>query len=261
VSLATGRRPSCRCFGSLSQKPIGWHTVAFSGILTGIGFTALVSSTENWSLTIPLASAREVLEAAIVLETAVIVAIGCLGVWLLTNLLRQHGQILLRLEAVEKRELIDLPPRLAPAFSLPTLKGERLELGNLLGIYTSLILIFVDPDCPSCVQLISLLSEWKPRPGTGLIIISRGSHSANQDKFGALSDDYPILLQLDHEVLEEYQIHGTPAAVVVGRDKRIFGPPLLGLVPIRSRLFGLQDSTDIPEDIGVVPPSLYSKIT
>ncbi len=90
------------------------------------------------------------------------------GGWLGSQLLRQNGRILLRLDELEKRlnELefggADEPESLpigseAPAFELADLSGERKSLGRFRG--QSVLLIFFNPDCGFCRDMMPKLAE------------------------------------------------------------------------------------------------------
>src|SRR5437667_8994027 len=90
------------------------------------------------------------------------------GGWLGWQLLRQNGRILLRLDELEKRlnDLLfaegDEPKGLpvgseAPAFELPDLTGERKSLAQFRG--QPVLLIFFNPDCGFCRELIPKLAE------------------------------------------------------------------------------------------------------
>src|SRR5262245_24025418 len=85
------------------------------------------------------------------------------GTWLGYQLLRQHGRILLRLEAIDKqlgrragttqREAARRPEGLpvgktAPDFELPDLAGVRRKLSDFRG--QDVLLIFFNPQCGFC---------------------------------------------------------------------------------------------------------------
>src|SRR6266566_1004193 len=90
------------------------------------------------------------------------------GGWLGSQLLRQNGRILLRLDELEKRlnELefggADEPESLpigseAPAFELADLAGERKSLAQFRG--QPVLLIFFNPECGFCRDMMPKLAE------------------------------------------------------------------------------------------------------
>jgi len=81
------------------------------------------------------------------------------------------------------------------------------------------LLIFSDPGCTQCAELMPQVAEWQDRHRQALVItvISRGDPSAKQAQaadFGVHS----VLLQKDSEIADKFAIAGTPSAVLVGAD-------------------------------------------
>src|SRR3712207_1680850 len=89
--------------------------------------------------------------------------------WLLLNLLRQNGRLLLRIEALEKKlglpnvaAATSLQPSTglplgtpAPPFSLSdVLTGQIMTLDALCASKTPVLLVFTDPDCAPCTALL-----------------------------------------------------------------------------------------------------------
>jgi len=107
----------------------------------------------------------------------------------------------------------------APRFELPTASGGTLSLEALLARGQSVALVFVSPGCGPCATLLAEVSRWQTTLAKELTIglISSGSLEDNQrmaEKYG-LTD---VGVQEDAEVLDSYQLDGTPAAVVVTQD-------------------------------------------
>ena len=95
------------------------------------------------------------------------------GAWLCWQLLRQNGRLLLRLEELEKRldtlefgednQPTGLPVGAeAPAFELQDLAGEHKSLAQYRG--RSLLLIFFNPACGYCRELLPKLVALSPSP-------------------------------------------------------------------------------------------------
>jgi peroxiredoxin len=102
VQLARGRRPDCRCFGRLHSAPVGRSSLVRNGVLAAV---AGLVAWGGWH-----DAGRRVTDGLGGLSppswwsasTAVVVLAG-LGLqgWLILNLLRQNGRILLRLDTLD----------------------------------------------------------------------------------------------------------------------------------------------------------------
>jgi Methylamine utilisation protein MauE len=129
-NLAHGRTPQCHCFGQLHSAPVGWPTLlrnlvlaAIAGFIVGLGRVNIGPSAVSW-----LGTLTTVQRIGLLVGVILAVLLMALG-WILVQVLRQQGRLLLRLEAVEKqlaagggaptRALAGLPiGTLAPAFRL-----------------------------------------------------------------------------------------------------------------------------------------------
>jgi len=95
------------------------------------------------------------------------------------------------------------------------------------------LLIFSDPGCTQCAELMPQVAEWQDRHRQALVItvISRGDPSAKQAQaadFGVHS----VLLQKDSEIADKFAIAGTPSAVLVGADGTIASAVAAGIEAI-----------------------------
>jgi peroxiredoxin len=188
----------------------------------------------------------------------ILLALIILEGWILFQTLRQHGRLLLRLEALEERlaETGLTPPAnsaadstlgnaglpvgtQAPTFALPGLHGETLTLEALRANDKPVLLLFSDPGCGPCNALLPEIGRWQ-RDYSGkltLAVISRGTPDANLAK----SSEHGItqvLVQKDREVSQSYQAYGTPSAVLVRPDGTIGTPLAQGADAIRSLVAG-----------------------
>ena len=180
----------------------------------------------------------------IVLLVGGVLVLGLLGIlgWAVVNLMSQNGRLLTRLDALEAAIATGevLPsnaaaaqPGLAvgtpaPAFALPDLEGNTVTLDSLRTPGVPLILLFTDPDCGPCNQILRQVNRWREVAGNRLdiAVISRGSTEANRAKAREHGLNH-VLLQPDREVTQSYHVQGTPAAVIVHPDGTI-GTPLAG---------------------------------
>src|SRR5262249_34716726 len=153
-----------------------------------------------------------------------LIGVGC---WLAYQLVRQNGRILLRLEALEASLRQQLPaagqplPGLplgsaAPDFELLDLFGAPQALAPFRG--RRLLLIFFNPDCGFCVQMLpdlaALASDGKagrPLP----LVITTGKAEENRLLLREHDIRCPVLLQEQMEVASKYQVNGTPVGYLI----------------------------------------------
>jgi thiol-disulfide isomerase/thioredoxin len=157
-------------------------------------------------------------------------------------LLGQNGRLLVRIEALEANvaSVAGMPSpngvahqaeeglpvgSQAPAFSLSGLFGETLTLDALRASGKPVMLLFTDPNCGPCTELLPQIGRWQEEHFGKLTIalISRGTAEENRAKsseHGLTS----VLLQEDWEVSDAYEARGTPSAVLVQPDGTIASP-------------------------------------
>jgi len=269
LSVVRGRAPECHCFGQLHSQPASWRTLARNGALAILCGVALAAgphagrmSASGWVA--GLTPASVILVLAILLLIAVLAMQG----WFVFELLRQHGRILGRLEALEARAsesragpdahnaapALAIPPdgsatnghtpglpigAVAPDFDLTSLGGPRVSLATLRAAGTPVLLIFSDPGCGPCNALLPDIADWQRLHAEQLtiVIISRAGADSNRAKAKEhrLRD---VLLQEDREVSTLYQARGTPSAVMVSVDGRIASSLSSGAVAISALVEG-----------------------
>jgi peroxiredoxin len=240
ANLLRGKKPDCRCFGQLKPTPIGPSTLVRN---CGLGAVAVFAAWQG-GLSRPgvidalaglTASEQLGLAAAIVLAAA----IAWQG-WLILGLLAQQGRLLLRLEAAEAAlgrnasaspSLPGLPVgNLAPGFALPDLDGRQVTLDQLRAPGRPLLLVFTDPECGSCRELLPEVAAWhadKSSPFSVALITRRGG------KYDKGANRPPVLLQAVDEVSRSYLVAGTPSAVIIRTDGIIAAPLVAGADAIR----------------------------
>lgn len=215
LQLLRGRTPRCHCFGRLSGAPIGWHTVArnaalaaAAGLLLGRGAGVELTSAAGLSL----------------LGVAAGVALLGGAGWLLVALWRQQGRLLLRLEALEAAAGSPpaAEPRLgtpAPAFVARDLRGVQRSLAELLRRGKPLMLLFGDPACALCNDLLPQVGVWQRahHAAVTLVLVVRGDAAENRAKTAAFGLT-TVLLQDGAGIFEAFGVQGTPSAVWVEAD-------------------------------------------
>lgn len=253
INLSRGRRPECHCFGQLHSSPVGWRTLLRNLVLAFLaGFVVLRGrddpgpSVVGWIRDLPTQLLVGLVGGVVAL------ALLALLIWLVANLLRQNGRLLLRLDALEQRLAAAGIPALpagttmepeaglpvgtvAPPFQLPGVYGESLTLDSLRAAGKPVLLVFADPDCGPCNALLPEIGRWQ-RVHAGnvtIAIVSRGPRDANRAK----SEEHGltnVLLQDGRKVSEAYLENATPSAVLVRPDGTIGSPMAGGADAIRS---------------------------
>ena len=234
-SLARGRKPNCHCFGQLHSAPAGGKTLARNATLAAVagfvvwqGYNGAGPSAVGW-LSSPSAN-------RIVPLIFGLVVLGLLvgAWWLLLQVVRQNGRLLSRIETLEGWRLAsgDVPSAngsakglpvgaQAPGFELPGLDGERLTLDSLLASGKPVMLVFTSSGCGPCTAMLPEIARWQEDHAETLTIslVSGGEPEENRAK----SSEHGLrnVLLEDGGVFDEYEVHGTPSAVLVRPDGTI----------------------------------------
>ncbi len=269
-NLRKGRQPDCHCFGKIHSAPAGPSTlIRNSGFAVMAGLIAWHESPGpvDW-----FSGLDELARIVVVFGTA-IVALLVAQVWFSWQIWIQN-RLSLQAMALDNDALsvIDAPPtatqapfraRSAPPFDLATTDGGRLTLRKLLSRRRPVLLLFVDPACGPCRQLIPDIHEWHRRFADEMevVLISRGESDVNLEKFGALT----VALQEDREIYDLYDIEGTPTGVLVSKDGLIRQPYAAGRAEIRELVMRAMEGTSkqgkragaVPDDNDPDDPDLF----
>lgn len=179
-----------------------------------------------------------------IIERAITWAAVGLGSWFCYKLFLRNGRLLLRIEELEAElaELQDdaedddntpygLPEgTLMLDFALPTLSGEMMNLSQWRG--QRVMLIFFDPNCGFCQQMLPDLARLEPNPTDGRpvpLIISTG----DAEKHRRLMEEHGIrctvLLQERDEVAQVYKVPGTPMGYLLDENGVTVSPLVAGV--------------------------------
>ncbi len=238
ASIARGESPDCHCFGQLHSAPAGAPTLARNLALAALaGFVVVAGDDAGPGLIEAIGDLDSTAALAIGLGLAVCLLLAA-GTGAYLQLLRQHGGLLLRVDALEgalRSHGIPIPsaapapsaPGLpvgsaAPEFSLPGLHGETVTLASLRAAGRPVLLVFTDPGCGPCKALLPQLGEWRREHAERLAIALISRDDAERIRAEAAEHEVaPVLAEGDRTVSQRYRAPATPSAVLVDRSGRI----------------------------------------
>jgi thiol-disulfide isomerase/thioredoxin/uncharacterized membrane protein YphA (DoxX/SURF4 family) len=223
-ALRQGKQPDCHCFGQVHSEPASWKTLARNlGLALVAGFVIAEGggpAIDDW------VSARTPAEL-------VSIALGAATVWLAVISLRLRRDKETLRAALENAivSLDKVPVGLpfgsrAPEFALAAVGGEARTLEQLRAAGISILLLFVDPGCGPCRQLLPDLARWQTALANHLPITVIGI--GKRKRLQELSEEHGVhmLVDEDSEVFGAYRFRDTPSAVVVNPDGTIASKPL-----------------------------------
>jgi thiol-disulfide isomerase/thioredoxin len=216
ANLARGRTPDCHCFGRLHSAPAGWSTVARNAVL-GACATAVLAAASSVPEPDAFAWVGKLRLAELLALVAVLGAVGlaAAGGAAFLSLMRSHGRLLVEVDTLRRslvtagidvapeQTLVELgrdPGTPAPDFAAETATGQRISLAGLLEPGLPLLLTFTSPGCGPCAALLPALSRWQQEHAAFL-------------SFATIS--------ADNAAYEDYQVTGTPSAVLISADGQI----------------------------------------
>jgi peroxiredoxin len=170
------------------------------------------------------------------------------GTWLMYQLARQNGRILLRLESIEKQIGHRKEPRAgakrqeagglsvgtdAPDFELPDLTGGHHKLAEFRG--KELLLIFFNPKCGFCTKMVADLAALPTEGSDGEavpVVVSTGDAEENRKLVESYGIRCLVLLQKEREVAEKFRAQGTPMGYRIDGAGRIASELAVGAGPL-----------------------------
>ena len=171
-----------------------------------------------------------------------------IGTWLVYQLARQNGRILLRLESIEEQIGLRAGPRTepkrreagglvvgtaAPDFELPDLTGVRHKLSEFRG--KDLLLIFFNPKCGFCTKMAADLAALPAEGCNGRaipVVVTTGDAEENRKFVEQYGIRCQILLQKEMEVASKFRAQGTPMGYRIDGAGRIASELALGAEPL-----------------------------
>jgi len=236
------REAECHCFGQLHSSRVGWPTLIRNLALALVAVYVIVPARDVSPGYMERIAELSRADLIALLVGTMALAILCAGGWFMMHLLRQHGRLLLRLDALEEqlaaRGIIAHPAGAAdglapgvtaPAFVLPDLNGNSTALDDLLSAGLPLLLVFSHPSCTPCAAMLPQMRVWQSANESDLTIafISQGSVDDNR---AAVADHgiAHILVQREREIADAYEAYATPSAVLISPEGIIASPVVQG---------------------------------
>src|SRR5262249_6460204 len=114
----------------------------------------------------------------------------------------------------------------------------------------SVLLVFSDPHCGPCDELVPHLQELhRNRPDLRVLVISRRDAEATRAKAEALGLTFPIVLQRQWEVSLQYGMFATPIGYLIDGQGMVVKDVAVGIEPILALADGPATA-----DAGIDPP-------
>jgi len=270
-ALVLGQSPPCRCFGELTRAPIGKSTLARNTF-----FLALAAFVSIHGLYYPEQSVPNLFKGirpltGLIMSAAVSAVLFGSGIaFLLLQVLRQQGRVLLQLEAVEAAVLRGEVPSsavpatltqpstpqlqigsVAPTFRGVDINGTAVDLQELLASNKPILLFFAHPRCGPCEAMAPEIAAWQHTHGSILqmIVISQGSSDENRERFTQYGS-MTVILQSTQEAADAYHVYGTPSAVLIRADGTIGSNVASGAEAIRRLLAtAIAMRADVPDSM------------
>lgn len=242
VSLARGKTPECHCFGQLHSEPAGWKTLVRNGLLAALaGLTVAASHAGGTPSAVAWADNLGGVGLLAVALCVTLVAFAVAAVTAFVDLLGSYGKVLVRLEDVEERlaaagiaerEDVDRAPELgldpgapAPGFVAQDEAGASVTLDDLLEPGLPLLLLFTNPACGPCIDLLPEVAAWQDAYADRITIaIATGADDEADeiDATGAPAHGLErVLVDHDLAIYDAFRAAGTPSAVLIAPDGTI----------------------------------------
>lgn len=275
VNLRQGRRPDCHCFGQVASAPIGSRTLFRNGAFAALAATLVLRGpdAQGASLGVWLGDLSGT-ERALLGGQALLLAVAVGLAWVVLQLVRQQGRLLIRLEALEGAPAGATPPPMpeiglpigtpAPDFALPSVDGERVRLADLRSPDRPTLLVFADANCAPCNALLPEIARWQRdhADAVTIAIVSRGPAAATAAKAREHGLRH-VLVEPGHEVAGAYASRPTPSAVLIRADGTIGSQGAAGIEAIRTlaaRLVGAPLSVPAPNGHAARPQPAPSRV-
>lgn len=230
-ALVRGDEVECNCFGNIGSAPVGPATMVRNvGLAVVAGFIAVAPGAPGTSIGAWLGHRSDAELVAFWLGLA-LVGLAATSIWFGRELLRQHGRLILRIEALEAAGRPGLPMGAsAPSFAIEEWSGGELSLDRLLRAGLPVLLVFSDAHCGPCAAAVPLVAnaqrDWAGR--LTIAVISTGATPESEANWREERLEH-VGIAPDFELASSYGIPGSPAAVLVSPEGHIDSPTAQGL--------------------------------
>jgi peroxiredoxin len=114
----------------------------------------------------------------------------------------------------------------APSFSLQDLDGKSVSLADFQG--KLILLNFWASWCTPCLEeMPAMQAAWEKYSEQGFVILAiagdRGNSKAVRKFVSKLNLTFPVLLDPDGDVRNDYEVMALPTSYIIGRDGKIAG--------------------------------------
>jgi hypothetical protein len=242
VSLARGNSPECRCFGRLHTGKASWGSVLRNLSLASLaGVVVIGGARSSWTGSVVGTDHPQFVLAA-----------GAAAVLLVLS-----ARLIFSLRSRRSGEGVPAGQK-APPFALPRFNGRPESLETLLSRGLPTLLLFVDPACGPCQDLMPRVVDWQ-RESTRLtiVVMCRTSQNAELVARHGVKD---VLLQTDGEIAAAYRVVATPSGVLVDLNGRLIGDIMSGAQHIAGGVQSvLQGDHDAPQESVLAQNSAISR--
>jgi thiol-disulfide isomerase/thioredoxin/uncharacterized membrane protein YphA (DoxX/SURF4 family) len=234
-SLARGATPDCNCFGQIASEPISSRTIVRNAVLAVVAVAVVVNG--SGSSLLAWSGSRAASE-----DIALLLALAMIGAIVMVLQLRRDRSMFEAGVAQLRRQVGALPRYLpigtpAPSFELPDVERRPVTLEALCARGRPVVLLFVGPNCGSCVELFPDLARWNAALADEitLAVISNGGlkHEQIAEHLRPLGD-VTALVQTGQEVADSYRILATPTALVIDPQGRVASVAAGGAIEIEA---------------------------
>ena len=277
-ALRKGETPDCNCFGAVHSAPASRTTLARNVVLAGLAVVALGwgpgPAVDTW---VADRTAAELVAVGLGIATLALLGLA-IPTWRENRLLRRDlSEAQDRISAIPQGRAVG---SLAPDFSLPDGHGGTIDLPTLLARGRPVALVFTVAGCGPCEPLVPELRRLQDiaadRLTVALVGIStierydraRDRHDGDLMLIDAVKGDPMLQDELDEliEVTHAYDVHDSPAAVIVTPAGTIGSPVVHGRPAIeallRVTLTGAANHPGPPQDRQRLPdPSDVPTVT
>jgi uncharacterized membrane protein YphA (DoxX/SURF4 family) len=247
-AISQDRAPDCHCFGQLHSEPAGRSTLVRNAVLAALA-VLIIAAGPGPALDGALAGlhgAQIALVATSVLAAALVVLVAQL-----LGDKRGLQTALTSAVAAQRKPGLARGSR-APEFDLVRVRGEAGSLADLLSPPRPAVLVFVSATCEPCKSLLTLLGGWQGSLAEAIALPA--IFTGDRDEVTRLCEEHDLHLALSQEANEtftDYELRGTPSAVLVDANGVIATAPAEGVPAIEALVRNTISSTRIAPQLAI----------